>query len=203
MADAILIYRNDGLGGPLDERAPVATLAPTATTWLDPVAVPAPGDVSYRAARRVGTVESLARSAPVRVVTDTAGADLAGRPNGPAHPVLRAAGVGSLRVEWAYLPGGEGAPPTEFRVCAQPGPTIDFSLAPTAVIPAAPTIPGAARYYWATLPGLTAGSAYAVAVRAANLAGEQPVSRTLAATVPTAGPAAVDGATFNATAAEG
>lgn len=187
------IYGSDGLGGPIDYSTPIGT---TSSLTFSPPAL-APGSDWSFAVRARDTVSGLTEDnvdAIVRVVTDALGADITGRPNAPTGLAAVVAANGSVRVSWAYNPGGQGAAPTGFHVY-RTTPTISYA-SPTATVPYVSGVPT----YSTTLTGLTDGASYQVAVRAYNATAEEPNATVATVTARSSGPAAVEGLSAGAVA---
>lgn len=179
------IYKNDGAGGPVDYTAPVATVS--ALTYAP--AVPADGsDTTYavRAFDPATGYEEDNTDATARLVLDAAGFDLTARPIAPDRVSARPV-AGGLVVTWTAAPVPAN-PPTAFKVWTTPGGSVDYGSPPYATVGA---VPGRLCYTLA-VAGLSPGSAWSVAVRATNAAGDEPNTVSVAVAVPASGPAAVD-----------
>jgi hypothetical protein len=162
MALTYQIYSNGGTGGPVDYSTPIAT-----TTDLSfvagPLAAPSDNTFAVRCLDPSTNLEEANTDARVRIVIDADGLDVTGRPNPPDTLVVRPTASGGCRINWAYSPAGQGAPPSGFYVYLSPGGVPGYS-SPAATVP---YIPGRAGYS-CDLSGLADGAAYAVAVRSYN-----------------------------------
>ncbi|MEW4569306.1 hypothetical protein AB1L88_15685 [Tautonia sp. JC769] len=159
------IYANDGEGGPIDLSAPWKT-----TRAEDSVAGPSLTPDAHwrflvRAYDRDLGLEEDGTDAVVELITDGDGNDVTLRPRPVQFAMAMPGEAGELVVLWSSLWVRDARAASEFRVwaAADPGP-IDFDAPPSAVVP----VLGGKASYRVTVPGLTPGQAYLVAVRAAN-----------------------------------
>ncbi|WP_165072135.1 fibronectin type III domain-containing protein [Paludisphaera rhizosphaerae] len=178
MAVTYNVYGNDGAGGPVDYSTPVATVS--ATTWSTS-ALAAPGLHRF-AVRAVDGEEESNVDAVAAIPLSAAGVDLSGLPSAPIQLAAAPAGGGTIRVAWR--PASTGPFATSYRVYVGTGGTPSYTT------PVATVSPRGSGLQAATLTGLTAGTAYAVAVRAANAAGEESNTTIVEATLAAAPPSA-------------
>lgn len=184
MATHYHVYASDGLGGPVDYSAAVATVS--GLTWASPAL--AAGSRWTFAVRAFDTVSGLEESnldARASVALDAARADVTGVPNPPTGLTARATAGGTARVTWAYNPGGQGGAPTGFRVYAGT-PAVGYAT-PAATVAYSAGSPS----FSATLAGLTDGAAYVVAVRSYNATAEEANTSTVTLTADATGPSQV------------
>lgn len=183
------IYGNDSRGGPVDYTAVLATV--TGTSWDSPtLPEEAVATFAVRAFDPDTGLEEENVDARLTITLDDLGNDLTGLPNAPIGLAARASAGGTAVVTWHYNPGGQGSAPTVFRVYLGT-PTPDYST-PAATVSYASA---GGRGYSATLSGLSGGTVYQVAVRAANASGEEPNTATVSVTGATVGPLAVESLT--------
>lgn len=184
MATQYHVYHNDSAGGPVDFSTVVATTA--SLTWTSP-ALAFPGDHRFalRAFDTVTGLEEKGVAATARLVLDASGVDVTGRPNAPTGLTATPGPAGSVRVAWAYNPGGQGGKPTGFHVYVGT-PTPSFGA------PAATVLYVVGRSaFGATVTGLAAG-AYQTTVRAYNATGEETNAAAVSFTASSTGPTVVD-----------
>jgi hypothetical protein len=176
MALTYNIYSNGGTGGPVDYSTPIAT-----TTGLSfaagPLASPSDNTFAVRCLDPSTNLEEANTDARVRIVIDANGLDVTGRPNPPDTLVVRPTASGGCRINWAYGPAGQGAPPSGFYVYLTPGAVADYSN-PAATVAYVPGRVG----YSCDLAGLADRATYTVAVRSYNAAATE-TNTTVVATV--------------------
>lgn len=186
MAVEYHIYRNDGLGGPVDYSSAIATVNGLSYATAP---IPAGSDVRFavRAFDTVSGLEDRNTDAAVRIVTDGAGIDRTGTPASPTGLTATATAGGTAKVEWGQPPSTRENAPSTFNVwmTASPGP-INHAATPDATTP----FVGAGNYH-ATLTGLADGVSYLVAVRAVNANGSDGNVATVVVVGSTVGPDAV------------
>jgi len=179
------VYKNLLSGGPIDLTTPLATMA---GLTYETAALARPFDHWFlvRAFDTVTGFEDLNTDARARLVLDAAGANITNRPSPPSSLSARPVAAGGLDVTWAYLPTAGGGTPTGFKVWAQVG-AINYALTPTL----ASYDPDAVMHL-ATVPSLTHGATYTVAVRAYNATADDGNTLTTTAIPDAVGPLAVD-----------
>lgn len=194
MSASYHVYGNTGSGGPVDYSTPLAAVA--GTSWPTPPL--APGS-SWRFAVRAfdpsGGLEEVNVDAAVSITLDAGGHDATDRPIAPLLVTATAVAGGGVRVDWHYPVAAARAAwrPTGFRVYVGT-PSAGFAT-PAATTPYAP-----AANFRATLSGLTAGSNYAVVVRAYNGSGEEGNTNAASVTPAASGPSPVVGLAATVTA---
>jgi hypothetical protein len=182
------VYSNDGAGGPVDYTSVVATVS--GLSWTTP-ALAASSNWTY-AVRAFDTVSGLEEQnvdARVTIRVDAAQADVTGLPNAPTGLTATPGAGATARVAWRYHPGGQGGAPAGFRVHVGT-PTPDYG-AVAAIVPYS----AGRSAYLATLPGLTDGLSYQVAVRSFNAVGTESNAVVASFAADGTGPAPVDGLT--------
>lgn len=166
MALEYRIYRNDGLGGPIDYSTPHDTTS--ALTWAE-----SPGDGDWRyGVRTYDTATTLAddnTDARVRVVIDS-GVDVSAIPASPTGLIALATEAGGCLVRWAYPFVSPSPVPTGFKVWITAGLTVNYAATPDETVDYVPGI----RDYSATLAGLSDATTYAVGVRAYTATADDP-----------------------------
>jgi hypothetical protein len=173
------------MGGPVDYSTPIGTSAGLSFV-LPPLAPGSDSTFGVRAFDASSGLEEANTDARLRIVTDTNGLDISGRPAPPVGLSVAAIAGGGIRVRWMASPSLPFAKPTGFHVyLGTPAP--DYSH-PAATVPA-----GGDRDSSATLPALTDGVTYQVAVRAFNAVGEETNTTTASITADATGPDNVDG----------
>jgi hypothetical protein len=190
------LYRNDGLGGPVDYSTPFATVTDPAAAFTT-AAVAAPSDTTFalRFHDETTGLEERNTAALARVVVNASGVDVTRVPAAPTGVSASPLAAGKARVRWTYtlLPGQPA--PTGFHVYAGT-PTPDLS-APAATLPyfrdrqryATGPAEGLAG---ADLAGLADETPYRVYVRAYNAAGEEQNTNAAAVTGEVNPPAAAE-----------
>ena len=159
------IYANDGLGGLIDYSAPIGS---TSGLSFSPPALTAPSDNTF-AVRAFDTILGLEESntdARVRIVIDSGGNDLTGRPNAPNALTASPTANGGCAIAWAYNSISQGGAPTGFQVFLTAGAEPGYAT-PAASTTFAPGTVG----YSCGLSGLVDGVLYTVAVRGFNAVG--------------------------------
>jgi len=188
------IYKNDGLGGPVDYGTIVAT---TSSLSYVGSALPLNSDTTF-AVRTYDTVSGLEDAntdCRVRIVVDGSGNDVTNRPNAPIGVTARLLAAGGLRVEWAYSPAGQAGAPTQFKVWATLGGAVNYAAAPNATV----AYQAGRLTYSATVPGLTGGSLHSIGVRASNASGDETNATAVQATPDSTAPSAPTGLAGSAT----
>lgn len=187
---AYRLYASDGLGGPVDESAPVADIS--GLTWDTPT-LAAGSDTTFTVhPYDLATGhEDRTSDARVRVILDASGEDTAGLPVAPVMLSARPASGGTAKVLWYYP---VGLPVAGFHVYAW-----DASGAPDWVSPVG-SVGGVmlvgdgtshARPFSFLLTGLADGVVYSVGVRGYNSTGEGQNVGTVPVTGTSTGPAPV------------
>src|SRR6185437_13991459 len=151
------VYKNDGLGGPVDLSTIVVTTA-SLTYTSGTLATPSDTTFLVRAFDTVTGYEDQAVDARVRVVLDASGHDLSTFPSAPVGLSVSPRVGGTAIATWIYPPGLPGAKPTGFHVYLGT-PTPSYG-SPVATLGYDPTKPGKA--YQATLAVLSDGVVYQV-----------------------------------------
>ena len=181
------VYANNGLGGPIDFSAPVATVA--SPTWTSgDLAAPGAWSFSVRAANANGEEQNL--DCAVTIVLDGNGADITNRPAPPAGLRAFATAGGGVRVEWSYPPTRGPGTPAGFHVYIGTG-TPNYA----APVSAVPYSTGILSRFVANLAGLSGGTTYAIGVRSFNAVAEEANTATVSVTADSAGPLPVTGLT--------
>lgn len=185
------VYANNGAGGPVDYTTILATVSGLTYTTT---ALSFPGDYTFavRAYDNVALIEETNVDARVRLVLDSSGNNVTGRPNAPTGLTALATAGGGASLAWQYNPGAQGGAPTGFHVYAG-SPTPSYG-SPVATVPYAT----GRAVFTAQLSGLTGGTTYQVVVRAYNAVAEEPNTNDVSFVAATAGPAAVDSLTGTA-----
>lgn len=185
------VYGSDAAGQPIDYVTPQANVS--TTTWTSSILAAGTYGFGVRATDANG--EEVNLDCSVFVTIDASGNDISNRPAAPIALRAVPGKGGSVRVIWSYLPGSPAAKaPTQFHVYAGAG-TPNYA-APVATLAANAAIQGA---YSITLTGLTAGTSYAIGVRAANATGEEANTTTVSVTPVATGPLPVSNLTATLT----
>ena len=179
------IYWNAGTGGPVDLTTPYLT---TTNLTVNTGALTYPGDYTFLV-RAYDTVSGLEESnvvARFRLVLDGSGNAVGNRPRPPVGLSARPGASGEALLTWAALPRGPHGSVTSYRVYGG-SPSVIYTT-PLLTVPVNRT----SLTQRATVTGLTPGSSYEFAVRAVNGAGEEANALTVALTLPSAPPDAVE-----------
>jgi hypothetical protein len=179
------VYANDGLGGPVDYSTPIGTTAGLEFA-TDPI--PPGSDFTFAVRAEDNGLEEANVDCRVRIVTDSVGADVSGRPKAPVALTVERRAGGDIRVRWLAPPSGPS--PTGYRVYVGT-PSIGYAS------PAADVATTSAD-----LTGLSDGVTYEIGVRAYNAAAEEPNATTVLVTADAMPPSAVDSLTILATSGE-
>jgi len=186
MAIVYRIYKGDASGGAVDYSTIVATVSGLTYTAA---ALPTGSTTRFavRAYDDVSLLEDDSIDSEVTIVVDAAGADITPAPTKVKALRARPLPSAAVSVEWTHDDPDASRTPTGFKVYAGT-PTVSYTT-PLATIP----FRGRGQIHRATLTGLTGGSAYQVAVRAYNAAGERPEADVVSVTPDSAAPPAVEG----------
>lgn len=186
MAIVYRVYKGDASGGPVDYSAPIATVS--GLTYVgSALATGSTTRFAVRAYDDVSAVLDDSVDSEVEIVVAADGTDLTNAPTPVRALRARPRPAGAVAVEWTHDDPDPARTPTGFKVYAGT-PTVSYATA-LATVP----FRGKGLPHRATLTGLTGGSAYQVAVRAYNAAGERPAADLVTVTPDAAAPPAVEG----------
>jgi hypothetical protein len=183
------VFANDGAGGPVDYTTAIAT---TASLTYTPTALALNSDTTFavRARDSANSVGEKNVDAIVRIIVGGTGADVSARPNPPIGLSASPTSGGGLAVRWAYVPAGQAAAPTQFRVylTAVSAGSMSYSSAAATV-----SYVAGRRFYTATLTGLSDATDYWVGVRSASGSIVEPNTTIITVTGSATAPSDIDG----------
>lgn len=189
MATAYRIYRNAG-GGPTEPIDYSAAIASGASSPIVLPALAAPGDylIGIRSYDTVSGLEESNADGFLRLRIDASGVNISSLPNAVANVGADLVATDSVLISWAYPSLGEGGAPTGFKVWVTAGGSVDYGVAEDATI----AYQAGRACYSATISGLSAGTSYAIGVRACNATGTEPGTVSVLVEVPASGPDPVE-----------
>lgn len=155
------IYHGDAAGGPVDYGFAVAQVDGNTVAVADV----GPGESRWYAVRVFDPstdMEEYGTAAQILLIRGPDGSDWTDRPGAPVGVRVTMAVGGTAVVTWTCLPRPDRADPTSFSVRVTPGPAVDWTADPAAIVVVGG---GGSVQYSATLSGLVDGTAYAVGVR--------------------------------------
>ena len=194
MATQYKVYKNDGSGGPVDYSTPIATTSSLSYVG-SALALSSDTTFAVRTYDTVSGLEDANTDCRVRIVVDGSGNDVTNRPNAPIGVTVRLLAAGAIRVEWAYGAAGQAGAPTQFKVWATLGGSVNYAAAPNATV----AYQAGRLQYSATVPGLTGGSLYSIGVRSSNASGDETNTTAVQATPDSTAPSAPTGLAGSAT----
>lgn len=182
------VYKNDGAGGPVDYTTIVAT---TSSNTYSPAALATPSDNTFAIRAVKSSLEDLNQDVFVRIIIDSSGADITGRPSSPGLVTARPGSSGTAIITWVHN-HRLGGKPTGFKIWVSSG-SISYGSTPTTTTP----FVDGQLVYLVAVSGLSDGVTYNVAVRATNATADDPNTTTATVVGDAVGPPTVD--SFTAT----
>lgn len=135
------------------------------TTWeAPPLGASETREYLIRTFDSISGLEDQNTDATIRIRSDALGNDVSDAPDRPAALWVEASSPTSVVVRWAWPYLRDWRKPTEFHVWVQAAGSINYALTPDAEV----SFDESAVSYRAEITGLTASTAYKVAVRAVN-----------------------------------
>ena len=163
MAISYNIYANDGKGGVVDYRTPIATT--TGKSFITtPLSVSSDNIFAVRAFDTLSGVEEANTEARVRIEIDPAGNDVTNRPNAVVGLSNRLTAGSTCWVSWGYDPTGQGGPPVSFQLTLSSNPSTPIAN-PTATVAYLPGVSG----YGCSFSGLPDNTPCTISVWAIGL----------------------------------
>lgn len=177
------VFGNSGAGDPIAyDGSPLDQT--TAVSWTSPALSPGTWKFGVRAQNASGP--ELNRDCVVTIAIDDSGADVTNLPAPPVGLRAFAVGSGAIRAEWTYPTGLGAQQATSFSAYVGVG-TPDYAT-PAATVAYSSGINNA---FVANIGSLSAGTTYAVVVRASNATGQESNTNSVSATTASSGPSAV------------